>query len=300
MRDLIIRTEKLSKYFGPIQAVKDLTLDVEPGEVFGLLGASGAGKTSTIRMLLGLVHPNQGDAYLFGLNIRAHPLAIHRRTGYAPTLLHLWPEMTVQRFIEHLAQLQGRMDWDYVRSLVNLFHIDLRQTIHSMSSNQRASLNLIQALVHRPDLIILDDPLEDLEPPFLQIAINLIAELRSEGRTILLSTRSMPNIERICDRVGILRKGTLVSVERVIQFKARLLRKMEIRFAEQVPLDLFSSVPNIKDLSLDRMVLRCTIKGDPDGLVKTAGQYRILDLVSRESTLEEVVLAYFGEDPYAV
>jgi ABC-2 type transport system ATP-binding protein len=319
MRYLVVRTENLTKIYrtwrapvgrprgralfgNPTRALDGISLDVEPGEVFGLLGPLGAGKTTLLRVLAGLARFDSGDLYLLGHDTRRPDPLVRRRIGYAPACFHANPRQTIAQFLLFLGSCHADFDWDTARQLTSRLELDLDLPVRKLNDSDLQKLNLVQACMHRPELILLDEPDTALDLAARQAFYGLVYDLRAEGCSIIWATRSPQSVERVGDRLAVMRGGQLLSVERVIQFKAHQLRKMEIRFAERVPLDAFNWIPNLEDLSMDRrgMVLRCTVKGDPDHLIKAAGQFRVIDWISRESNVEDVFRAYYGEDTYAV
>jgi len=299
MRHLIVRAEKLTKFYGPQRGIEDLTFDVEPGEVFGLLGPASAGKTTTLRILLDLVRPTRGSVYLFNLDNRKNSLLVRRRIGYAPAEFPPVRRQTGRQLLHLLASFQPTANYSAAEELAACLNLNLDVPVHNLSVGGRQKLNLVQATIHQPELLVLDEPSRCLDAEARLAYSRWIHAIRAEGRSVVLATSSLAEIERLCDRVAILWAGRIVSLERVIQFKSRLLRRVEIRFAEQIPLEPFMAIPNLQDLTLERSTLRCTVKGDPDRLIKTAGQYRVSDLICKASNIDEVMRAYYEEGTYA-
>ncbi len=300
MRNLVIRTERLTKYYGSTCGIDNLTFDVEPGEVFGLLGGAHSGKTTTLRVLLDLVRPTSGSAYILGLDTRKHSLAVRRHLGYMPAVLPVFSHLTGRQFLQELSGSQNLPFRQDIRDLTSRFGLDLDRSIRSLSTCEKQILNLVQACQNQPDLYLLDDPTNGMDSSARGEFYSWVMERRLEGVTIFLASDSFSEVEKICDRAAVLKEGRLVSLERVIQLKSRLLRRVEIRFGEPISLELFNAIPNISDLTLERNTLRCTVKGDPDHLIKTAGQYRVVDILSRALSIEDVVDAYYSEAAYAL
>ena len=292
MRNLVIRTENLTKEYGPQRGIDGLTLDVEPGEVFGFLGPEGSGKTTTIRLLLDFIKPTRGSASVLCLDSRRDAQAIRKRVGYSPAHFHLYEDRTAGQMLRLLAGLQGNVVWSEVDRLAERFHLDLDASIALLSDCDRQKIGLVQALMHRPQLVILDEPTNRLDDITREALYQMIAEIRAQGQAVFWACDQPGEVERLCDRVGVVRDGRLVAVERVVQFKTRSLRKVEIRFAGPVPAEPFQHISNVKNLRMDHATLRCTIQGEADALVKAAGQFRVMDMISRESTLDEVFKTY--------
>ncbi len=230
----VVHTQELTKYYGKRRGIIGVNLDVRPGEVFGYLGPNGAGKTTTIRTLLGLLRPSSGSAAVLGHDIVRHSLEIRRSIGYLPGELTTYDNMTGADFVRHLGHLRGGVEWAFVEQLADRLDCDLSPRIRSLSHGNRQKLGLIQAFMGRPSLLILDEPTMGLDPLMQQEFYRLLAEVRQDGRTVFLSSHIMPEVERVCDRVAIIREGSVVTVEDVATLKSRALRRLEIHFAEPV------------------------------------------------------------------
>ncbi len=289
----IIRTAGLTRHYGRVVALSGLDLDVVRGEVFGYLGPNGAGKTTTIRILLDLIRPTAGAALLFGQDSRRDGLAIRRRTGYLPGEMALYENLTGRQFLAYFAALRGGVEWAYVDRLAERFAAELRPKIRALSHGNRQKLGLIQAFMHRPELLILDEPTVGLDPLMQQEFYALIAEARQAGQTIFVSSHVIPEVERTCDRVGILRSGRLLTVERISALKAKAIRHVEIRFGEPVPADAFAWLPGTRDMRVAGDLLRCSVVGSIDPLVKAAARYEVIEINSQEPSLEELFLTYY-------
>lgn len=218
---LVIRTENLTKYYGHQAGVRDLTLEVEPGEVFGLLGAAGAGKTTTIRMLLDFARPTSGRALVLGREVRRHSLEIRREVGFLPANFSLSGFETGEACLRTLAGLRGNICWDYVCELSDRLGVDLSKKCSRISPVEQQKLGLVQAFMHKPEVLILDEPARGLDAESQLALFHLIADSRREGRSVFYATRSQHEVERVCDRVGILDRGSLVTVERTVRLRGR-------------------------------------------------------------------------------
>jgi ABC-2 type transport system ATP-binding protein len=291
----VIQTEALTKFYGKHRGIEDVTFSVRAGEVFGFLGPNGAGKTTTIRILLDLIRPTKGRAAIFGLDVRAGGIEVRRRTGYLPGDLSLYEHMTGEDHLSYLGHLRGGVDWSLVESLAGRLGADLSRRIDQLSSGNRQKVGLIQAFMHQPELIVLDEPTAGLDPLVQHEVHGLIAEAGKEGRTVFLSSHILPEAEALCDRVGIIREGHLATVEHIASLKSRALRYLEIHFAQAVPEREFSDLPGVRDVSTRDSVVRCTVVGDLDAVIKAAGRYQVVNVVSHEPSLEDVFLAYYGE-----
>ena len=294
MGEDVIHAENLTKFYGKQRGIIDLSLEVSRGEVFGYLGPNGAGKTTTIRTLMDFIRPTRGRASIFGLDTRRRSREIRRHIGYLPGEMALYENMTGGDLLRYLGNLRGGVDWAVVEGLAERLDLNLNQRIRSLSHGNKQKVGLVQAFMNRPQLLVLDEPTTGLDPLMQQQFYQLIAEARADGQTVLLSSHVLPEVERVCDRVAIIREGRLVAVETVATLKARALRRMEVHFASPVPLDAFKDLPGVGDVSVDNTILRCTIVGKLDAVVKAAARYEVVTMITHEPTLEEVFLTYYG------
>jgi len=291
---LAIETSKLTKYYGKSRGVMDVDLVVETGQVFGFLGPNGAGKSTTIRLLLDLIRPTSGAARVLGLDAHRDRLAIDRRVSYVPGELSLYSELTGGQLLAYLANLRGGVDEAYRDRLIEQLELDPGKRIKSLSRGNKQKVGLVAAFMSRPELLILDEPTAGLDP-FIQLEFeHLCEEARAEGRTVFISSHQLPEVEHLCDRVGIIREGRLLAVESIADLKDRALRRLEIDFGEPVTAEAFAGVPGIRDLTVNDDVLRCTVMGSLDAIVKAAARYKVSNLRSVETSLEEIFLAYYG------
>ena len=293
--DTIINTTKLTKYYGKQLGIEDVDLKVKRGEVFGYLGPNGAGKTTTIRTLLDFIRPTRGSATVFDLDIRQSSVEIHHRVGYLNGELALYNNMTGEDLLKYLGNLRGGLDWKYVRELAVRFECDLPRRIQGLSLGNKQKLGLLQAFMHKPELLILDEPTNGLDPLMQHQFYDLLSETKKEGRTVFLSSHILPEVEKVCDRVGIIRQGKLVTVETIETLKSHSVRQMEIHFTGTVLKDKFSNVPGVRDITLQDNVLTCKVVGSLDALVKAAAQFEVVNIISHEPTLEEIFLTYYNE-----
>lgn len=294
MRYMVIRTEKLTKNFGRKPALQNLTLEVEPGEVFGVLGPKGAGKSTLLNILMNFIRPTGGIALVMGLDCQKQSLQIRRQVGYLPEIMSLPASLTGEQILDRFASLTGLIDEDFVADLANRFRIDLTRRAMDFTAVEKRALGIIQAFMQRPELVLLDAPAVGLDLERQTQLYRLIAETRASGATVLIGSQSLTEMERISDRVAVLYQGNLVAVERGVTLRARALRKIEMRFAEPIHSDAFASLPNVNDLVLEDNKLRCTLQGEPDALFKIASQFRLLDVISQQPSLDEVFSRYYG------
>ena len=290
----VIHTQGLTKYYGKNRGIIDVSLDIRRGEVFGYLGPNGAGKTTTIRIMLNFIRSTRGQAKIFGFDVRRESIETRRRIGYLPGEMELYDNLTGEEFLQYNMHLRSEVEWEHVKQLAQRMDCDLSQRIGTLSHGNKQKIGLIQAFMHQPQLLILDEPTNGLDPLMQQEFYKLIAEVKAEGRTVFLSSHIMPEVERVCDRVAIIREGKLITVEDVDTLKARALRHLEVHFAVPVPPEKFTDIDGVQDVIVDSDTLRCTVTGALDTFVKTAAQFEVINLISQEPSLEEIFLTYYS------
>lgn len=297
--DPAIQTLRLTKFYGKHRGIEDVDLSVEQGEVFGFLGPNGAGKSTTIRILLDLLRPSRGSASVFGLDPRAASTELRRRIGYLPGDLAMYYQMTGRRLCQYFSSIRGLDTTDEVAVLAERLQLDLDRPIGDYSTGNRQKVGLVQALMHKPELLILDEPTAGLDPLMQQEFYALINEVKQEGRTVFLSSHVLPEVEHVADRVAIIRDGKIVVVEKVTVLKQRAVRRLEIDFADPIPVEAFRRLSSVRsaDLSHDGRRLLLRIAGPVDEVVKLAAGHEVLNLSSHEGDLEDVFLDYYrGEN----
>ena len=293
--DVVIRTRGLTKSYGSVAAVVDADMEVRRGEVFGYLGPNGAGKTTTIRVLLDHIRPTSGSATVFGMDTRANSVAIKRRVGYLPGEFSLYDSMTGEEVLTYMANLRGDVDWDYTRDLADRLDANLGRKFSQLSRGNKQKVGLIQAFMHRPELIVLDEPTGGLDPLVQQAFYDMIDEVKADGRTVFFSSHNLPEVERVCDRVAFIRGGRLIAVEDVNDIVQKAFHRFEARIADDFTAEEFQSVPGVAAVSVSGDAVTFDVIGSPDAVVKTLARHSVTKLFTHESALEDVFLAYYSE-----
>ena len=291
-----IETAGLTKYYGDTPGIVDLDLAVEVGEVFGFIGPNGAGKTTTIRLLLDFLRPSAGSGSIFGMDIAQQSLQIRSRIGYLPGDLALYPSMTGREFLLYFSRLR---DIDTAAATVRLaerFDLDLDRPIKEYSKGNRQKVGVVNAFMHEPELLILDEPTSGLDPLMQQEFAELLTEVRAEGRTVFLSSHYLPEVERVADRVGIVRQGRLIDVDTLAGFRAKVQSNLSIKFASPVDPASFAAIEGVTVIDhLDGgTLLRLSIAGSQKGVITTAAAQDVITVTSEEADLDEVFLSYYG------
>ena len=294
MADPAIRTQGLSKRYGDTLALDALDLAVEPGEVYGYLGPNGSGKTTTIRLLLGLHRPTSGRAFLFDVDAWADPVEAHRRVAYVAGEPFLWPALTGAETMAYLAKLHGSTDEAYRKTLVERFQLDTEKRVRALSKGNRQKVQLVAAFATRADLLLLDEPSSGLDP-LMEVAVRqTVLEAKERGQTVFLSSHILSEVEALCDRVGILRKGKLVDEGTLAELRHLGAQTVEITFAGAPPeLEL----PGVHVVHAGANALRCEVTGSIGPLIDALADHDVVALSSREPSLEEIFLHHYdGSD----
>jgi ABC-2 type transport system ATP-binding protein len=292
----VIAASGLSKDYGSGRGLFGLDLEVRSGEVFGFLGPNGAGKSTTMRLLLDLIKPTSGAARVLGLDIGKGSIGIRRRVGFLPGDLALYPKLTGRAMLDYLAELRGGVDPRVRDSLVDRFDADLERPIRQLSTGSRQKLGLIQAFMHEPELLVLDEPISGLDPLVQQSFHALLGEVSALGRTVFLSSHTLSEVERVTDRVGILRQGRLVVVDSLENLRKLTLQRLEIEFGSPVDGAEFLALPEVREVQAAGRMLTISFEGSADAVVKAAAAHEVLAIRPREDDLEDIFLRYYREE----
>jgi ABC-2 type transport system ATP-binding protein len=290
----VIQTEKLTKSYGTHRGIIEVDLEVNEGEAFGFLGPNGAGKTTMIRTLLDHIRPTSGRATMFGIDTTVDPVAIHKRLGYLPGEFVLYDKLTGGQTLEYFANLRGGVDRQYQADLISRLEVDPSRKFREYSKGNKQKIGLIIALQHRPDLLLLDEPTSGLDPLIQQEFYAVIREAKAAGRTVFLSSHILSEVEKTCDRVGIIRDGRLARVARTDALRDLAHHTVELVFTDPVPVAKFEALPGVSDVVADDHILRMRVSGSITPVVRAAAEYDLADFVSREPSLEETFLAEYG------
>ena len=295
-----IVTRGLTKHYGDFPALVDLDLEVARGEVFGFLGPNGAGKTTMIRTILDLIRPTSGSASILGFDSRADAVEIRRHIGYLPSDLAMYPALTGRDTLAYFANLRGGVDWSHVDALAERLTAQLDKKVGDLSSGNRQKVGLIQAFMSRPQLIIMDEPSAGLDPLVQQEFQQMMREVAADGRSVFLSSHTLSEVQRVADRVGIIRDGHLVDVEGVNDLRSKAIRRVELVFDRPVTLGEFEAVAGVRDAELRDNAIVLSFDGAMEELLAVAtGRHHLVDINSEEADLEEIFLAYYREVPTA-
>lgn len=293
-----LMTVGLTKSYGKVQALRGVDLQVQRGEIFGFLGPNGAGKTTTIRCLLDMIRPDSGEARVLGIDPQANPTAVQARSGYLPGELELIGNLTVERQLKFLNDMRGqKADWEYIRQLCTRLGLDLKQPIKNLSKGNKQKVGVLQAMMHKPELLLLDEPTSGLDPLIQQEVLGLIREARSEGATVFFSSHVLSEVEAVTDRVAIIRQGKIVEVGETSSLTQRAMHRVTVRFLEKVDFRNLGNLPGVNIISHgDSTSVDLQVVGAMDGLVKALGAYPVNEMETSRPSLEEVFLAYYKKE----
>ncbi|MBP6788548.1 MAG: ABC transporter ATP-binding protein [Candidatus Promineofilum sp.] len=283
----------LTKSYGSVHALRGVDLEVGCGEIFGFLGPNGAGKTTTIRCLLDLIRPDGGTARVLGLDPQADPVAVRARVGYLPGELSIEPNQTAERALRYFAELRGGVEWAFVRELAGRLQLDLRAAVKNMSKGNKQKVGVVQALMARPELLLLDEPTAGLDPLMQQEVYRLLREAQSGGATVFFSSHIISEVEAIAERVAIIREGRIVETLAPHDLLRRSVRRVSVRLREPLPEGALVGVLNATDIQRDGANVMVQVEGEMDALIKALAAYPVIDLETERPTLEEVFLTHY-------
>jgi ABC-2 type transport system ATP-binding protein len=288
-----IATKGLTKDYGSGRGIFDLDLTVNEGEVLGYLGPNGAGKTTTIRSLMGFIHPTRGSGRIFGLDVDRDAVAVKRTVGYCPGELPQFGGWRGTEIVAYVAGLRGDVEDAYVGALAQRLDLDLGRKYREYSHGNKQKLALVLAFMARPRLLILDEPTSGLDPLHQQAFYALVRDARADGATVFLSSHVLSEVEHVCDRVGIVRQGKLITVSTLDKLVGMRSFHVEIDFADTVPTDRLRAVPGFEHMKVEDHRVTGMLHGTFEPLMAAVAGHRVKGFTSREPSLEEIFLTYY-------
>ncbi|WP_062071165.1 ABC transporter ATP-binding protein [Demequina sediminicola] len=291
-----IEVDHLTKKFGDFTAVDDVSFAIEPGEIFGFLGPNGAGKSTTIRSLLDLIRPTSGQCRVLGLDSRKDAVEVHRRIGFLPADLALYPNLTGKQTLEYLGNIRGGVDWARVDALTERLSADLSKKVGEYSSGNRQKIGIIQAFMHNPEVVILDEPITGLDP-LVQVEFHgMLKEMADAGGTVFLSSHTISEVERVADRVAFIRRGHLIAVEKMAELQDKALRRITLEFAEPVEARHFEGLVGVRDVTAEGATISAQFEGSMAPLLKAATDNDVLSVSSASVDLDEIFLEFYRDE----
>ncbi|CAN5576324.1 ABC transporter ATP-binding protein [soil metagenome] len=294
----VIETSGLTKTYGKDRGIKNVDLTVNEGEVFGFLGPNGAGKTTTVRTLLGFMKPTEGRAEVLGMDIVKDSVAIRSMVGNLPGEFALEDRMTGDQLLDFFARLRGVKNFDYAYEIAERINADLKRPMRRLSRGNKQKIGLVQAMFHKPPLLILDEPTGGLDPLVQEEFLKIIGEVKEEGRTVFFSSHTLGEVERVCDRVGIIREGELTAVETTDDLINKSFRHVSLSFAGRLDDEeakRFENLEGIEEFRREHSRLSFDLHGDLNDMIKLASRQELVDMVYERPSLEEIFLAYYSD-----
>lgn len=291
--ELAIETRQLTKYYGKSRGVVDLDLDVRRGEIYGFVGPNGAGKTTTVRLLLDLIRPTRGSAAVLGMDVAGQSKAIRARVGFLPGELRMYENLTGRQLLRFFGSVRGVADMTYVHEIGERLSAQLDRRIGTLSRGNKQKIGVLQALMHRPDLVLFDEATSGLDPLMQQELYGILDEYRQQGGTVFFSSHYLDEVERICDRVGVIRDGRLILSDTLEAIQEKQVRRLRLEFSEPPPADFLTAVPGVQKESQEGATVVALVQDNLAGALKAAARYTVVDIEYQERRLEDIFLQYY-------
>jgi len=285
----VIETKNLTKYYGEIKGVENLTFSVKKGEIFGFLGPNGAGKTTTIRTLLGYLNKTGGEAFIFGKNIEEDIVEIKREVGYIPGEFNVYGNLTGKQFLDYFSSLRHR-EMTLLDDLLKIFDLPLDRKVKGYSKGMKQMLGIIQAFMDDPEIVIMDEPTSGLDPLLQQKFYEFLQKQKRKGKTMFFSSHILSEVDKICDRIAIIKEGELVALEDIDTLKTKSGKKIRLRINENP-----EKFKGPKDMKIKNGWIEFVITNDIDKWVKEFSKYTIIDLDINDFSLEDIFIHYYEE-----
>lgn len=294
---LAIQTFDLTKTYGANRGIRNINLNIEQGEIFGFLGPNGAGKSTTLRTLLGLMAPTSGRAEIFGIDVHKDPMRVLARVGSLPTEFTFDRGVTGRKLVKLFADFRGLRDISFADEIASRLDADLDRPIRKLSRGNKQKIGIVQAMFHRPEVIVLDEPTGGLDPLVQESFIQLLTEARAAGQTIFFSSHVLSEIERIADHVGIIRDGEMVAVERPHDLTRKAHRRVHVRYETPLPPDalgMLERMPGVGKLVVSDRDVSFTLHGDVNETMRLVTAHAMESLDVERPSLEEIFLTFYG------
>lgn len=288
----VIETNKLTKYYGQTLGVKDLNLKVKEGEILGFIGPNGAGKTTTIRLLLSLIYPTSGSAKIFGKDVVRHGPEIKQHIGYLPSEVFYYDNMRVKELLDYSASFYHKDCSARIKELSALLNLDLDKKIDDLSYGNKKKVGIVQGLLHGPKLIILDEPTGGLDPLVQKNFFDLLMKEKESGTTIFLSSHNLPEVQKLSDRVAIIREGKLVKAENISSLARSNYKRISLLLEQPIDKKAFK-LPGVSDLVVTDSQVSFLYKGDVNSILQQIAKHKLTDLLIDDPDLEEIFMHYY-------
>ena len=293
----VIVIDTLHKSYGKVQAVKGISMRVEQGEIFGFLGPNGAGKTTTIRCMLDVIRPTSGTLRVLGLDAQRDKMELHQRIGYLPGDVRLPGQMTGKQVIDYFSRLQG-LKPVLLNDLVARFDVEMKRPLKGYSKGMRQKIGVVLAFMCDPEVLILDEPTSGLDPLLQRTFNEFLLQEQARGKTIFMSSHIMSDVEKVCQRVAVIRQGEIVTVEEVEKLRQKAGQRVTVEFGDAVSADEVARMPGVSMVTSHNHAYHFNVGGSMDALIKALSRHEVLRLQAEEAPLEEVFLKFY-ENPQA-
>lgn len=293
----VIEINNLTKYYGKSRGIIDVSFNVEAGEIFGFIGPNGAGKSTTIRTLLGLIKPTSGTAFIFGKNCFTDGKEILKDVGYLPSEVFYYDGMKVIDLLKYSASFYKKDCTKRIYELAEIMDLDLNKKIEELSFGNKKKVGIVQGLLHEPKLIILDEPTSGLDPLMQQKFFELIKQENQKGVTVLLSSHILSEVQKLCNRVAIIKEGRIVKIETIENLRGENYKRIIIETDTDLSLDYFN-IDGVNDFTINNHTYSFLYKGDINIIIKKLAMLNIKNITIHEPDLEEIFMHYYekGED----
>jgi ABC-2 type transport system ATP-binding protein len=295
VQEPVIVIDNFHKSYGKIQAVKGISMRVEQGEIFGFLGPNGAGKTTTIRCMLDVIRPTSGTLRVLGLDAQRDKMELHQRIGYLPGDVRLPGQMTGKQVINYFSRLQGRQPV-LLDDLLARFEVEIKRPLKSYSKGMRQKIGVVLAFMCDPDVLILDEPTSGLDPLLQRTFNEFLQQEQQRGKTIFMSSHIMSDVEKVCQRVAVIRQGEIVTIEEVEKLRQKAGERVTVEFGDAVSAEELERMPGVSNVTSHNHAYHFNVGGSMDALVKALSRHEVLRLQAEEAPLEEVFLKFY-ENP---
>ena len=292
-----LELHNLTKNYGNYRGIDAISIELKAGEVFGFLGPNGAGKSTTIRTILDFIHPSSGRATMFGLDSHKDAVQIKNRVGYLAGDIELYDNMTGRQILKFLTRLGKKTDWEYVEVLQKRLDASLDRKMHTLSKGNKQKIGLIQAFMHKPDLLILDEPTSGLDPLMKQVFYDMVLEMKGAGKTIFVSSHDLTEVQKICDRAAFIREGTLIDIENIKEKTGTLqFKRFTATFPKRPLAKDYASIKGVAEVAADDLLLHVTIHGDVAPFITELAKHTPTNLEEQDTTLEDIFMHYYNKE----
>ncbi len=291
---MVVQTENLTKRYGSSRGIEDINLSVNEGEVFGFLGPNGSGKTTTIRILLDFIRASSGQAQLFGMDTHTDSTQIKSRIGYLPGEYGMYEKMTAVAYLQFLGSLRHDKEPPLRDRLIERFGLDTSRRIKSFSHGTKQKLALVQTFMHDPELLILDEPTNGLDPLIQQKFYELLLEMKNRSKTIFFSSHVLSEVERVCDRVAILREGRLIALHEISDLKKYRLKRIEVTFERELDESIFR-LEGVRKIEKNAHTIHLWVDANINHILRTLSEYPMDNISCQDARLEDIFLEYYSQ-----